>query len=71
MFCFVFYLDTTGDSSSQLPSIWFLDRALDFHYLTMDFVSYYRLALAHLGVPQWQLLFTPYGPPSRTRVSIF
>ncbi|XP_035208243.1 tubulin polyglutamylase complex subunit 2-like isoform X2 [Stegodyphus dumicola] len=60
--------DSSGDSSSQQPSVWFLDRALDFHYLTSDFASYYRLALAHLGIPQWQLLFTPYGPPTRTRL---
>ncbi|XP_054716177.1 tubulin polyglutamylase complex subunit 2-like [Uloborus diversus] len=59
--------DTSTDSM-QSASIWFLDRALDFHFLTSDFVSYYRLALAHLGIPQWQLLFTPYGPPARTRI---
>ncbi|CAL1286040.1 unnamed protein product [Larinioides sclopetarius] len=59
--------DSSSDGSSQQPSIWFLDRALDFHYLTSDFASYYRLALAHLGIPQWQWLFTPYGPPTRTR----
>lgn len=67
--CLVYFKkkDSSGDGS-QLPSIWFLDRALDFHYLTADFVSYYRLALAHLGIPQWQLLFTPYGPPPRSRL---
>ncbi|XP_042902735.1 tubulin polyglutamylase complex subunit 2 isoform X2 [Parasteatoda tepidariorum] len=60
--------DSSGDGNLQQPSIWFLDRALDFHYLTSDFASYYRLALAHLGIPQWQLLFTPYGPPVKTRL---
>ncbi|GIX83560.1 tubulin polyglutamylase complex subunit 2 [Caerostris extrusa] len=65
--CLVYPKDSS-DGSSQQPSIWFLDRALDFHYLTSDFASYYRLALAHLGIPQWQLLFTPYGPPTKTRL---
>ncbi|XP_036275501.1 tubulin polyglutamylase complex subunit 2 isoform X3 [Pipistrellus kuhlii] len=41
--------------------IWFLDRALYWHFLTDTFTAYYRLLLTHLGLPQWQYAFTSYG----------
>ncbi|KAM4808388.1 tubulin polyglutamylase complex subunit 2 [Rhinophrynus dorsalis] len=41
--------------------IWFLDRALYWHFLTHTFTAYYRLLLCHLGLPQWQYAFTSYG----------
>ncbi|XP_036892466.1 tubulin polyglutamylase complex subunit 2, partial [Sturnira hondurensis] len=41
--------------------IWFLDRALYWHFLTETFTSYYRLLITHLGLPQWQYAFTNYG----------
>ncbi|XP_032943467.1 tubulin polyglutamylase complex subunit 2 isoform X1 [Rhinolophus ferrumequinum] len=41
--------------------IWFLDRALYWHFLTDTFTAYYRLLLTHLGLPQWQYAFTNYG----------
>ncbi|XP_053557024.1 tubulin polyglutamylase complex subunit 2 [Bombina bombina] len=43
------------------PSIWFLDRALYWHFLTNTFTSYYRLMICHLGLPQWQYFFTRFG----------
>ncbi|CAI9593668.1 unnamed protein product [Staurois parvus] len=43
------------------PNIWFLDRALYWHFLTDTFTAYYRLLLCHLGLPQWQYSFTSYG----------
>ncbi|KAG8428981.1 hypothetical protein GDO86_018664, partial [Hymenochirus boettgeri] len=49
-----------GQSVSD-PEIWFLDRALYWHFITYNFTSYYRLLLCHLGLPQWQYLFTGYG----------
>ncbi|XP_067387014.1 tubulin polyglutamylase complex subunit 2 [Emydura macquarii macquarii] len=41
--------------------IWFLDRALYWHFLTDTFTAYYRLLITHLGLPQWQYAFTSYG----------
>ncbi|XP_007497962.2 tubulin polyglutamylase complex subunit 2-like isoform X2 [Monodelphis domestica] len=41
--------------------IWFLDRALYWHFLTDNFTSYYRLLITHMGLPQWQYAFTNYG----------
>lgn len=47
------------------PTVWYLDRSLTWHFLASSFTNYYRLLLAHLGLPQWPMLFTPYGlPPS-------
>ncbi|XP_018424282.1 PREDICTED: tubulin polyglutamylase complex subunit 2 [Nanorana parkeri] len=43
------------------PSIWFLDRALYWHFLTDTFTAYYRLLLCHQGLSQWQYSFTSYG----------
>ncbi|KAM4706722.1 tubulin polyglutamylase complex subunit 2 [Discoglossus pictus] len=43
------------------PEIWFLDRALYWHFLAHNFTSYYRLMICHLGLPQWQYAFTSYG----------
>uniref|UniRef100_A0A8D0B1N1 Tubulin polyglutamylase complex subunit 2 n=1 Tax=Salvator merianae TaxID=96440 RepID=A0A8D0B1N1_SALMN len=41
--------------------IWFLDRALYWHFLTKTFTAYYRLLITHLGLPQWQYAYTSYG----------
>ncbi|XP_023226198.1 tubulin polyglutamylase complex subunit 2-like isoform X2 [Centruroides sculpturatus] len=53
--------------NAATPSVWFLDRALEWHYLSPDFSSYLRLALVHLGIPHWQYVFTPWGPPPKTK----
>ncbi|XP_069780224.1 tubulin polyglutamylase complex subunit 2 isoform X2 [Narcine bancroftii] len=46
---------------SSCAGIWFLDRALYWHFLTDTFTAYYRLMLIHLGLPQWQYALTKYG----------
>ncbi|KAG8131310.1 hypothetical protein E2320_017886 [Naja naja] len=46
---------------SPESEIWFLDRALYWHFLTESFTAYYRLMITHLGLPQWQYTFTGYG----------
>ncbi|KAF7473701.1 tubulin polyglutamylase complex subunit 2 [Marmota monax] len=48
-------------ASAQDTEIWFLDRALYWHFLTDTFTAYYRLLITHLGLPQWQYAFTSYG----------
>lgn len=49
--------------SDQSAEIWYLDRSLQWHYLTNSFKNYYRLLISHLGLPQWQMLFTEDGLP--------
>ncbi|XP_030047753.1 tubulin polyglutamylase complex subunit 2 [Microcaecilia unicolor] len=58
--CLVYRVSKTG---LILPDteIWFLDRALYWHFLTDTFTAYYRLLITHLGLPQWQYAFTNYG----------
>lgn len=48
--------------------MWFLDRSLCWHFLTESFTSYYRLMITHLGLPEWQYAFTPYGPSPQAKV---
>ncbi|XP_039399249.1 tubulin polyglutamylase complex subunit 2 isoform X4 [Mauremys reevesii] len=48
--------------------IWFLDRALYWHFLTDTFTAYYRLLITHLGLPQWQYAFTSYGVSPQAKV---
>lgn len=58
-------IDSVRDQNikDQMSEIWFLDRSLQWHYLTDSFQNYYRLLIAHLGLPQWQTLFTEDGLP--------
>ncbi|XP_014771609.1 tubulin polyglutamylase complex subunit 2 [Octopus bimaculoides] len=49
------------NSHSGCSEIWFLDRSLRWHFLVATFTTYYRLMLLHLGLPQWQYIFTDIG----------
>jgi len=53
---------------AQDAEIWFLDRALYWHFLTDSFTAYYRLLITHLGLPQWQYAFTSYGISPQAKV---
>lgn len=57
------------DLTPTMPQVWFLDRAYEWHYLAPNFTTYFRMMLYHLGLPQWQLLFTPMGPTPWSKVS--
>jgi hypothetical protein len=48
----------------------YMDRAYDWHFLAPNFGTYFRMMLVHLGLPQWQLLFTTAGPTPRAKVSL-
>ena len=50
--------------------MWYLDRAYDWHFLAPNFTTYFRMMLVHLGLPQWQALFTPFGPTPWAKVGI-
>ncbi|KAH3834213.1 tubulin polyglutamylase complex subunit 2-like isoform X2 [Dreissena polymorpha] len=58
--CLVYKENKTGGADPKIE-IWFLDRALRWHYITESFTSYYRLMIMHLGLPQWQYAFTDIG----------
>ncbi|XP_069819369.1 tubulin polyglutamylase complex subunit 2 isoform X2 [Dendropsophus ebraccatus] len=58
--CLVYKKHKPGEPPSE-PTVWFLDRALYWHFLTDTFTAYYRILLCHLGLPQWQYSFTSYG----------
>ncbi|XP_072455450.1 tubulin polyglutamylase complex subunit 2 isoform X4 [Notamacropus eugenii] len=70
-----FYLMTNGFhmlwnvklDTPQDAEIWFLDRALYWHFLSDSFTTYYRLLITHLGLPQWQYAFTSYGISPQAR----
>ncbi|KAG7476537.1 hypothetical protein MATL_G00084000 [Megalops atlanticus] len=64
--CLVFNNCTPGEEAEQ-SEVWFLDRALYWHYLTSSFTAYYRLMITHLGLPEWQYNFTPYGPSPQAK----
>ncbi|EEZ99673.1 hypothetical protein TcasGA2_TC002430 [Tribolium castaneum] len=40
---------------SKPPSIWLYYKMKIFYLISEDFVTYFRMALAHMGVPGWQL----------------
>ncbi|TSK72100.1 Tubulin polyglutamylase complex subunit 2 [Bagarius yarrelli] len=61
------YKNCTPDSVAEQTEIWFLDRALYWHFLTSSFTAYYRLMITHLGLPEWQYTFTPYGPSPQAK----
>nr|XP_061814644.1 tubulin polyglutamylase complex subunit 2-like [Nerophis lumbriciformis] len=64
--CLVYKNTTTGVVAQQ-SEIWFLDFSLCWHFLTATFSSYYRLMITHLGLPEWQYSFTPYGPSPQAK----
>nr|XP_005990499.1 PREDICTED: tubulin polyglutamylase complex subunit 2-like [Latimeria chalumnae] len=58
---------------AEEAEIWFLDRALYWHFFASTFTAYYRLMVIHLGLPQWQYTFTKYGvsPQAKQWFNIF
>lgn len=47
----------------SIPSIWLHTTSMTFHYLAEDFTIYFRMCIAHLGIPCWQYIATKEGPP--------
>ena len=54
-----------GELTSE---VWFLDRAMGWHYLADSFTDYFRLMVMHLGLPHWQYAFTDIGIPPQAKV---
>lgn len=42
-------------------SLWLVDLALQPHLLALDLPTYWRMMLAHLGMPQWHFLVAGIG----------
>ncbi|XP_064164787.1 tubulin polyglutamylase complex subunit 2 isoform X2 [Anguilla rostrata] len=61
------YRNCSQDWEAQDSEVWFLDRALYWHYISSSFTAYYRLLITHLGLPEWQYNFTPYGPSPQAK----
>ncbi|CAD5117222.1 DgyrCDS6017 [Dimorphilus gyrociliatus] len=61
------YLDTKPGIQAHNSEIWFLDRSLQWHYLADTFYNYFHLIVVHLGISDWQYLFTSYGLPPQNR----
>ena len=64
-------LDEAGNIHLELsppePSVWFLDKAFEWHFLAATFPTYFRMMLVHLGLPLWQMRFTSMGLPPGAR----
>ena len=60
---------TTGLPAGE-GSVWFLDRSLQWHFLADTFLEYFRLLIVHLGLPQWQYLFTDIGLSQQAMVRV-
>ncbi|XP_030757315.1 tubulin polyglutamylase complex subunit 2-like isoform X2 [Sitophilus oryzae] len=49
------------------PTIWFYWGQMTFSYLAEDFTTYFRMCIAHLGIPCWQYVFSKEGLPEWSR----
>ncbi|XP_050294674.1 tubulin polyglutamylase complex subunit 2 isoform X2 [Anthonomus grandis grandis] len=47
----------------SVPAIWFYSGQMHFSYLAEDFTTYFRMCIAHLGIPCWQYAFSKEGLP--------
>ncbi|KAL1518098.1 hypothetical protein ABEB36_001773 [Hypothenemus hampei] len=50
-----------------IPSIWFYSGQMKFTYLANDFTTYFRMCIAHLGIPCWQFAYSKEGLPEWSR----
>jgi len=47
--------------SKEVPEVWFQDLSGKWNFLSSTFLGYFRMMVAHLGLPNWQYRFTEYG----------
>lgn len=54
-------------TSSNNPKFYLLElNTLTWQFLSETFSEYLRMAIAHLGLPYWELCFSSFGLPSWT-----
>lgn len=59
-------------SSSNNPKMYLLELdSFKWVFLADNFSEYLRMAIAHLGLPYWELCFASFGLPSWTEVGYF
>lgn len=51
------------------PNIWLCTSNTEFYHIANNFTTYIRMAVAHLGIPEWQYSFTPQGVSEGCQVS--
>ncbi|KAF5303758.1 hypothetical protein FQA39_LY09831 [Lamprigera yunnana] len=49
-----------------VPTVWLLASNMNFFFLANDISTYLRMAVAHLGIPNWQFAYSPQGVPQCT-----
>ncbi|KAJ8924953.1 hypothetical protein NQ315_001118 [Exocentrus adspersus] len=54
-------------NSYSIPSIWLYSSPMTFNYLADDFTTYFRMCIAHLGIPCWQYIVSREGLPEWSR----
>ena len=47
--------------SKEVPEVWFQDLSGKWNFLSSSFMKYFRMMVAHLGLPNWQYRFTEFG----------
>lgn len=52
--------------NSQKPQVWFQDLSCKWFYVANTFTDYFRLMIMHLGIPNWQYVFTKAGLDQQT-----
>ena len=57
-FCFTSGSLPPPAKDPPIESVWLLDLSLTFHFLSPTFPDYLRLAIVHLGLPQWPYAVT-------------
>ncbi|XP_031335872.1 tubulin polyglutamylase complex subunit 2-like [Photinus pyralis] len=71
----LFIIDTVPDRGhvvlvylfpKYVPTIWLLTSNMTLHFLANDIATYLRMAVSHLGIPNWQMIYTPNGVPQWT-----
>lgn len=50
-------------NTRYVPTIWLMSTRNVFYYLADNFTTYFRMSIAHLGIPYWQFNFTPMSIP--------
>ncbi|KAB0799232.1 hypothetical protein PPYR_07112 [Photinus pyralis] len=49
-----------------VPTIWLLTADMALYFLANDVATYLRMAISHLGISNWQFIYTPNGVPQWT-----
>lgn len=51
---------------NAVPTVWVYKNRI-FYFIANDVTTYLKMAIAHLGAPGWQFIFSPLALPGRSR----